>query len=392
MAARPASRTDAASGLAPAAFLGRLAREAPPTVVVAAGAERWFRDRVVEALVRRAFPDGDPGGGLVRLDGRRSEDRPRIDAIVDELRGTSLFAAERLVVVDEPDAGAAPGPGKPLRSTTLVKAAMSDAPTGAQLVVSTARGLKGKSAIGVAAIAKAGAWIVDCRSLYDAPAPWERGKAPHDHELARHLVERARKAYDRRISLEVAHALTRQVGSDLALLESALDRLAPASSPGATIGLDKITTQLGRSREDPLWTLVDAVLDGDVARATDLVEQAFENGLHDERDAPIHGAASVFPLMNRALQNGVTRIHSLSEALARGEGDAEALAAAGIPSFSAEVALVRARRNPARFEALSRHLFEAELSVKTGRVPPRVAGERLVAALALGLARSHPTT
>ena len=386
MAARSSSRSAAPAGMTPAAFLGRLAREAPPRVVVAAGSERWFRDRVVEALVRRAFPDGDPGGGLVRLDARRTEDRPRLDAVLDELRGTSLFAEERVVVVDEPDAGPAPGPGKPLRSTTLVKEAMAGAPEGSLLVLATNRGVKGKSSVGAAAIGKAGAWLVDCRSLYDAPAPWERGKAPHDHELARHVVERARTGHGRQLALEVAHAMTRQVGSDLAALEEALASLALALPAGAPITTEDVAEIVGRSREDPLWTLVDAVLDGQVTTAVDLAQQAFDRGIHDERGSHVHTASGVFAFLDRALHGGWTKAFAAAEGLARGDSEAEVLTAAGVPSFTAAPFLARARRGPKLYEAAGRLLFEAEAGVKTGRVPPRLAGERLVVGLATAFA------
>lgn len=376
--------------MTPAAFLGRVAREAPPRVVVAAGSERWFRDRVVEALVQRAFPDGDPGGGLVRLDARRTEDRPRLDAVLDELRGTSLFAEERVVVVDEPDAGTAPGPGKPLRSTSLVKEAMASAPAGSLLVLTSSRGVKGKNSVGAAAIAKAGAWLVDCRSLYDAPAPWERGKAPHDHELARHVVERARTAHGRRLALDVAHAMTRQVGSDLGALEEALASLSLALPEGAPITTEDVVEVVGRSREDPLWTLVDAVLDGNVAEAVALVQQAFERGIHDERGAHVHTHSGVFAFLDRALHGGWAKGFAAAEGLARGEGDAEVLAAAGVPSFSAAPFLARARRGPRLYEAAGRLLFEAEAGVKTGRIPPRLAGERLVVGLATAFAPRRP--
>ena len=65
---------------------------------------------------------------------------------------------------------------------------------------------------------------------------------------------------------------------------------------------------------------------------------------------------------------------------------AKLLKAAGVPGFGAEAFLARARHDPARFEALHPLLFAAEWGVKGGAVPPRVAGERLVLALAEGLA------
>lgn len=377
------------AGLAPQAFESLLRREAPPAVIVAAGPETWFRRRVVAALVAKSFPEGDPGAGIVRLDARSADDRSRIEAIDDELRGTSLFAEERLVVLEEPDAGAPPGPGKPLRSTALAKRVLAAPPPGARLVLVTERAVKGRGAVGTRALLTAGAWVVDCRRLYDGPAPWERGKNPCDHELARHLVARMKTAHQRVLSLELAHAMSQRVGNHLGRLEEVLRSLALGVPAERALAAEDVEAVCGVSREDPLWVVVEATLDGDVDRAVELIEHAYERGIHDERGHAVLQEQTIFLFLVRTLSNAFLKSFSAAEALDRGVPRADVLAASGVPSFAADAFLRRAARGAATFARLHHHLFQAETGVKNGRLPARLAGERLVAELATGLSASR---
>ena len=374
------------AALSPQTLIQRLKRERPPAVVVVAGAEAWFRDAVVDALTRAWFPDGDPGGAIIRLDGRRTEDAAAIESTMDELRATSLFAARRLVRIDEPDAARRPAPGKALRSTQLAKEAMAEAVEGSLLLLVSRRGVKGKGSVGTTALNKAGAWVVDCRALYDAPAPWERGKRPHDHELARHLVQRMKSAHGRQLDLLAAHELTQRVGSSLHGLEQALAQLALTAETG-TITADKVQDLLGESRNDALWPLGDAILDGHVADAAARVDRAFARGIPGEKGQPIVQPSAVFAMLHASLRMNLRRAWRASEALAGGMPPGEVAKAVGAPPFAAEALLRRARTPPVCFVRAHRALFQGAHGVQSGRVTPRVAGERMVVAMAQALSR-----
>lgn len=376
-----AARRSTPQPLSPLAFAKRIANETPPGAVVLAGTERWFRDRGAEAVIHAVLPEGDPGGALVRLDGRRPEDQPRIRQADDELRATSLFAPRRVVVIDEPDNARPTRPGKPRLSTELVKGALNDSgsqdATDAVLVLCIARPLKGRNAISPTALLKAGAWVVDCRRLYAAPAPWERGP-PHDHELSRYLVGRMRSQFKRSLSLDVAHALSLRVGTDLGPLNDALGQLSESIPADRSLTVDDIAAAFGESRDDPLWSIADAVLDGQPAEALRMTEQAFEHGVREENGAMLVRPDALFLRLNRTLHNQVVQLLAGSEALARGDYEPDVLKAAGVPRFRADDFLRRCRRPPATLARMHHALFDAELGFKSGQVPARLAAERLV--------------
>jgi len=229
-----------------------------------------------------------------------------------------------------------------------------------------------------------GAWVVDCRALYDAPAPWERGSPPYDHELSRFVAQRMRQVHKKTLDVEQAHALTRMVGSDLGALEDTLKSLALYVGQRAEVTAEDVAQSVGETREDPIWKLVDAVLDQDVPEALRLVDAAFERGLSDARGAVTVRPEALCAMLTAALHGAWRRTLAGAEGLVRGETQDEIAKAQGVPPFLATRFAGRCRRDPT--EMLRRHgaFLEAEAGVKGGGVPPRLAAERLVTALLVG--------
>lgn len=411
-----AKASTSSEGPVPASqFLERAAEAPLPACVVLAGAEAWFRRQAAELVIARVFPDGDPGGGVLRLDARDTTQREQALGAAEELRSGSLFGAGRVVVVANPEAlsggaGAVedpdaegdgveavppePSPGeaaapKRVRSPILALAepALEAAVVGSVLVLSTARPVKGQGAVPLASLTKKGALVVDCRALYDAPGPWERNAQEHDHELARHLVRRAKVAYKKTLPLAEAHALTRRIGSDLGDLEQALETLALYAGTRTALKAEDVDACFAGEREDPVWTLVDAVLDGRPAEAMARLESALSQGLADARGVPITRPEALFPLVSGALHSAWRRVLAGAEGLARGEPEADLVRAAGLPPFRGEAYLKRCRRDPRAWQHKNVAFLEAEEGVKGGLVPPDVALTRLVVALTSGVGR-----
>jgi hypothetical protein len=271
--------------------------------------------------------------------------------------------------------------------THLVEEARRLGAPGARLVVSTTLPVKGRGSVATRALVEAGAWVVDCRPLYDAPAPWERGVAPYDHELARYLVTRLKRQHRKRLTVEDAHALTQLVGNDLARLDDALRSLALYAGTGETVCAKDIEATVGATREDPVWRLVDAVLDGDVATATAHVERAFDRGLADARGGLLTRPEALAAVIGGALHAAFRRVLAGAEALAAGESPEAVAKAQGVAPFLAPRFLERCGRDPARLLDLHAAFLEAEAGTKGGGVPARLATERLVVRLVTGLAR-----
>jgi DNA polymerase III delta subunit len=373
-----------------------------PAVVVLAGSERWFRDQAVRAVVAKALPEGDPGGSVLRVDARLPEDRNRVAGVLEELRATSLFGPGRVVVVENPEAASRPAaageeddegaageaeeatPTKRGRSpiTELVAGATAAPIAGSVLVLSTSKGVKGKGAVSTEALLKKGAVVVDCRALYDAPAPWERGGAEHDHELSRFVARRMHAEHGKKLSVADAHALARLVGNDLSELDGALRTLSLYAGAKPQVDAADVHAALGVTREDPVWRLVDSVLEGDVDRALSLAEGAFDRGLTDARGAVSSRPEALYATIVPALHSSWRRRLAGAEALARGEPGEEVARASGVPPFLAGTFLERCKRDPADLLRRHRAFLDAETGVKGGGVPPRLALERLVIALA----------
>jgi DNA polymerase III delta subunit len=364
--------------------VGELLAEGVPPVLVFAGAERWFREDGVARVVRALLPDGDAGGQFLRYDARRTEDREGVSAAVDELRSRGLFGGNKVVLIENPEAATGPwaAGGRTSPITRLARAASEHPAEGTCLVLLTRRPVKGREAVPAKSLVGAGAAVVDCRALYDAPGPWQRNVPVHDHELSRHLVRRAAQAHGKRLALVDAHVLTRSVGSDLGDLDDALRSLALYAGEEERITGETIHAVVGATRTDPAWLLVDAVFERDRERALDLLDQALARGLGDAGGAaPVRGPEALFAYLAAALHGQYRKILRAAEALASGEEPAAVARAAGVPPFKAEAFLARCPRDPGPLLARHAAFFEAEAGVKSGRVPARVALERLVLAL-----------
>ena len=382
------ARSSAPKALPAVQLPRRLAREGVPPVLVLAGAEAWFRERGTEAAIRLTLPDGDPGGGVVRLDARNPEQRERVPSAVEELRTASLFAAGKVVVVENPEA--APSSGRAATLTQLARAASAAPVAGSVLVLSTSQPVKGRGSVSTKTLMGLGALVVDCRALYDAPAPWERGSPPYDHELSRFVSQRMRQVHKKTLDVEQAHAVTRMVGADLGALDDTLRSLALYVGQRKEVTAEDVADSVGETREGPIWKLVDAVLERNVEEALRLVDAAFARGLSDARGAVTVRPEALCAMLTAALHGAWRRTLAGAEALARGETQDEIAKAQGVPPFLATRFVSRCRRDPG--EMLRRHaaFLEAEAGSKGGGVPPRLAVERLVTALLVGRAESVP--
>lgn len=362
-------------------MLRRIDQGELPPVVVTAGSEGWFRERLQAALLAHVLPDGDPGGAHVHVDAKTAPAGESGRMALDELRSASLFAPQKLVVLDAAEAVEHGGKRGAPAIEALAKEAAAAAQAGAVLLLTTPRPVKGKGAVPAAKLAAAGATVVDCRALYDAPGPWERGAAPHDHELARFVARRMGNAYGKRLSVQDAHRLTQVAGTDLAALDGALKSLALFVGDRREVTAADIDESVGETREDPLWRLADAVFERRTEDAITLTRRAFDRGITDQRGAVVSRPEALAPMITATLFSSWRKVLSGAEGLARGETPEGIARAVGIPPFLSKPFAARCRRDPRQVLAMSEAFFEAERGIKGGGVPHRLAVERLVVSL-----------
>ncbi len=396
----------ASQPLTPVAFLDLVAEGRAPSVVVFAGEEGFLAEEGIDALSAALFPGGAPPGAVVALDAASPDDAERVPAALDEVRTGSLFGPGKLVVVRNlgekgaaddgdgeggepepaPDAPAAPGaktPRKPSPITALVKAAMASPVANAVLVIASRKAAKGKGSVSTDAILKTGAALVDCRRLYDTGGPWARDAAPWDTEVSRWLVRRARALHRKAMDPTVAHALSMRIGAGLSSLAQALESLSAYVGERPEITGADVAASVGERREDPGWTFGDAVLDRDLDKALGLLAGAFDRGITDAKGRVATKPDGIYAMLEATLHAAYRRLMAVSEAAARGQNPASLPSLAGLPPFAVERVLRQAsRRDPA--DLLARHgaFVDASAGVRGGGVPPRLALERLVIALA----------
>jgi DNA polymerase III delta subunit len=117
------------------------------------------------------------------------------------------------------------------------------------------RGFKG--------IAKIGAVLEFNPQSPEALAEWLRTQAAQE---------------GKKLSADAAQLLLAQVGSDMELLRSELDKAVLYKLGGATIERQDIADLVGRSREEAVWEIADAVLRRDARRALTLIEDQLAAG------------------------------------------------------------------------------------------------------------------
>ena len=195
---------------------------------------------------------------------------------------------------------------------------------------------------------------------------WARGGPS---EVTRWLQDRA---VARRIAVEprALEALTDLVGANLRMLASELDKLAAYAGDRA-ITLEDVRLLTPQAREERIFDLVDAVVEGRAADGLRFLRRMLEDG----SETPSH----IFSLIARQLRQMV-RAGELLEARAPADAIAQATGARGYPLEK----LTRQARAAGRgaSEAALRAVEGADYAVKTGRLAEALALELLVVRLA----------
>ena len=195
---------------------------------------------------------------------------------------------------------------------------------------------------------------------------WARGGPS---EVARWLQDRA---VQHGVSIEprAIEALTDLVGANLRTLASELDKLAMYAGSRA-ITADDVRTLTPQAREERIFDLVDAVVEGRAADALRLLRRMREDGSES--------ASHLFSLIARQLRMMV-RAAELIESRAAPEAISSATGARGYPLEK----LTRQARAAGRVaaEASLRAVEHSDFSVKTGRLDDDLALELLVVRLA----------
>lgn len=223
----------------------------PGALVVLVGNESYLKQQVLNAVRQVVLGAEADDMGLVRFAG----DDVELKDVTDELLTISMWGGPKLVYVESAAdfvskyrSGLESYVAKPARSGLLV--------------------LDVKSWPGNTRIAKAVAKTglkVECSEL--------KGVA-----LRNWLVQTAAEGYEKQLSRDAAALMLERAGSELALLDRELAKLASYVGERARIGVDDVRALVGGWKTDTTWQMLDAVRDGRIAEALVCLEKLLRAG------------------------------------------------------------------------------------------------------------------
>jgi DNA polymerase III subunit delta len=207
------------------------------------------RGRLRERAEREAGP------GALELfeagDGRRS---PDVDAVVNSLAAISLISTWRYLLIDGVDAW---GKGDSERAAEAL----------AQIPPETTVALvaHGKPPAGLTkAVEKAGGEVL----VYDAP---------RERDLPKQLVGEA-KELGFELEPAAARLLVERLGPRPMRLRTELERLSLWAEEGGRVGLEDLEAMVSDTSEEAIWTLADALVEGDEETTLRVAEKLVAQG------------------------------------------------------------------------------------------------------------------
>lgn len=302
--------------------------EIKPAYLIA-GTDEAKIARTRARLRERAEREGGPGAlELFEAgDGRRS---PDAEALLTSLAAISLIASRRYLLADGIE-----GWGK--ADTARVAEALADLPPETTVAL-IARG-KPPAALKKAVEAAGGELL-----LFDAPK---------ERELPKHLVEQAREL-GFQLAPEAARMLVERLGPRQVRLRNELERLALWSGQGGRVGAAELDAMIADTSEEAIWSLADAVVEGDEAEVLSVAERLVAQG-----EALPRIIYSLAPRLRQALQ--------ASRQLEEGRPPSEVAKDLSMHPYAAKMLVSKVKgRSPADLDASIRSLADLELWSRGG--------------------------
>jgi DNA polymerase-3 subunit delta len=231
--------------------------------------------KIARARARfRERAEREGGQGALELfeadDGRRA---PDVDAFIGSLASISLIASRRYLLVDDVDSW-----GKADTQRAIDALAQIPDETTIALVA------HGKAPAGMAkAVEKAGGELLS----FDAPK---------ERELPKHLVAEAREL-GFELEPSAARLLVERLGPRPMRLRTELERLALWSGDEGRVEIEDLEAMIADTSEEAIWSLADAVVEGDEVATMRLAEKLVAQG-----EALARIVYSLAPRLRQALQ------------------------------------------------------------------------------------------
>lgn len=314
--------------------------EQVPGVIALAGTEQLFKTAIIEKLSALLLGADDTP---TRFAGASVD----MKSVRDELLTISMWAARRIVVVDDAsDFVTEHRPSlenyaeKPAKKSVLVLDVKSMPKTTKLFKIIDMSGL-----------------VVDCSEL--------KGAA-----LTKYLQSMAQKKYEKKLSREAAQLLVDLAGNHLGLLEQEIGKVASYAGDANEIDTETVRRLVGGWKTETTWAMTDAVRDGRLGIALACLDKLLKGGENEFKI--LGGIAYVFRKMAVA-----------TEFSRQGLNLKSALSKAG--AFPHEVSPAESylrRLGRPKAEMISRWLIDADAGIKGGsRISERSQLELLLVKL-----------
>jgi DNA polymerase-3 subunit delta len=224
----------------------------PLPVYVLRGTDPYLMDQGRQEVRARVIGDADPGLAMLETVGAET----RLAEVFDALRTLPFLAPRRLVLVREADPFV-----KDCRET-LEKYLAEPSPCGTLCLEVATWNEQTRLAKRVAEIGA----LVACEIADAANLPaW--------------LQDRAKKGHGKKLAPAAARMLTEYLGHDFASLLGAVEMLALYVGARPDIGETDVDALVTRGHHERVWDLCDAVAEGRVVRALELLDAFIAEGM-----------------------------------------------------------------------------------------------------------------
>ena len=335
---------------------------------VLAGPESFLRVEAERAVVRAVLGD-DPGTGLVVLDGGREGAGLEAADVLDEARTLSLLSGKKVICVRRADAVVK-------GSADAFAAYLNDPDPESTLVVHVESWDKR-----TAAARKLDRWAVDCGSLYETE--FGSPDISANSSLGRWVASRA-SSRQLGLDADAVVRLVELVGTNLAELEGALERLAVAATKkaaekGGALGVSDIDEVVAPSRAYTVFRVAELAASGRQREALAAAEACFEQGLPGKSGRATLNESAIAARLQWAIARELETLYAARGLLNEGSSVRRDFSKIGVPKFRAEQVDKAARAVPQ--EGIERALgltLASESGVKRGDADARSAVERLI--------------
>lgn len=312
---------------APTHTLGSVAEIKPAYLI--AGSDEAKIARARRRLRERAEREGGPGA-LELFEAGEGRRAPDLEALASSLAAISLIASRRYLLADGVE-----GWGK--RDAERAAELLSSIPPETTLVL----------------VGHGKAPAVLTKAVKAASGEVLSYEAPRERELPKQLVADAAELRFR-LEPDAARMLVERLGPRPLRLRGELERLALWAGEGGRVGPAELEAIIADTSEEAIWSLADAVTEGDEAATLRIAEQLVSQG-----EAIPRLVYSLAPRLRQALR--------AARELEAGRAPREVASGLSMHPYAAKMLVGRVKgRSPADLDAAVRALADLELWSRGG--------------------------